>query len=700
MHNSLRGLLVFGALYCATQGALDSWDEAYELPYLSYNCVTVANIAVAQTLGVLPMILKGALCVPSDVLRLRRPFVAAGLLLSGAVFFVQSSFNPLSGFAFYVLCLILRNTGAAISDGAADGLTIDAGIDELSGTLSAWQGVGRMAGLIVSTAVGAQIAQRTFAGLLMFLGAWMLASAPVAALVKEELEPSPLGRRAVAWCVWVADGLTGGRYSRASAAAASEERVEKAAAGAEGAAEVAAPPTPSPPLQPEAGEADAESAFVTNPLRASASPVLLPLLPPPQPPPAAADAALEAAPPASAAAQPPNPSAPAEQLSVYMAGVTLLRHLRRTPVAAFVAFMFLGQFATYISSFPVVLWLQERKGFSLEEVGTLTVIGAFGNMLGCYVGGVGFDTVPSKRLALAAATVLSTFPYLLFLAAPAGVATTVPVGNATETTCQGAEAAGGATTSYALTLGEKSTIIFIWVLCSIGYGALYTVQTGQMRLLADNSVAAMYSGLCMGMLAVAAAIGTYVGGALAEGGAGGYDYEACYTGGVYASLSALVVIPWITAADPEVEALKAAQREEAAAQGGGKLRRRKSFVEWVGALRGQGALEAIAAEGKAAEAAAGGGGEEWAQMASPAPRPLLRRPALGSMGNLLSAQEGEEGSLWSRLKGRLRGLFEPPEQRTRSRSRRRIQAQEWGSSRGGAGVGAGDESPASPGGMF
>ena len=606
MHNSLRGLFIFGALYCATQGALDSWDEAYELPYLSSNCVTVANIALAQTLGVVPMIIKGALCVPSDVLRIRRPFVAAGLLLSGIVFFLQSTFNPLSGFALYILCLILRNTGAAISDGASDGLTIDAGIDELSGTLSAWQGVGRMAGLIVSTAVGAQIAQRTFAGLLMFLGAWMLASAPVAALVKEELEPSPLGRRTIAWCAWVAGGLTGGRCSRASASAMGEERSERAAAaGAEG----AAPPTPSPPLQPVAAEGEAEGAFVTNPLRVSASPVLLPLLPPPQSPAPAPAPALEAAPP-SAEAQ-PHPSAPAEQLSVYMAGVTLLRHLRRTPVAAFVAFMFLGQFATYISSFPVVLWLQEQKGFTLEEVGTLTVIGAFGNMLGCYVGGVGFDTVPSKRLALAAATVLSTFPYLLFLAAPAGVATLVPLGNSTDA-CQGAEAAGsgsgGTTTSYALTLGEKTAIIFIWVLCSIGYGALYTVQTGQMRLLADNSVAALYSGLCMGMLAVAAAVGTYVGGALADGGAGGYDYEACYKGGAYASLGALVVIPWITAADPEVEALRAAQREEAAALGGGKLRRRKSFMDWVGALRGKEALEAIAAEDRGAEAAAGGGG--------------------------------------------------------------------------------------------
>jgi hypothetical protein len=312
-----------------------------ELPYLSYNCLTVANIALAQTLGVVPMIIKGALCVPSDMLRIRKPFVAAGLLLSGVVFFVQSSFNPLSGFAFYILCLILRNTGAAISDGASDGLTIDAGIDELSGTLSAWQGVGRMSGLIISTAVGAQIAQRTFAGLLMFLGAWMLASVPVAALVKEELEPSPLGRRAIAWCVWVADGLTWGQYSRtiATVASKSEElsgNTDKAAAGAIG-AEGTAPAAPT--LPPEGTEA--EGAFVTNPLRAGsggASPALLPLLPPSAAVGGdASPAALEPVPPSTPAQPPASP--PPEQLSVYMTGVTLLRHLRRTPVAAFVAFV-------------------------------------------------------------------------------------------------------------------------------------------------------------------------------------------------------------------------------------------------------------------------------------------------------------------------------------------------------------------------
>jgi hypothetical protein len=550
----------------------------------------------------------------------------------------------------------MRNTGAAISDGASDGLTIDAGIDELSGTLSAWQGVGRMSGLIVSTAVGAQIAQKTFAGLLMFLGAWMLASAPVAALVKEELEPSPQGRRAILACTRMLDCVTAGRYMAAlkRRATAAESDAAAAAAVKEWAAEKP-PPSPSPSLL----LAPTEDVDISNPLRGPSSAAAQAGQPQPSPPP------------------PPPP----EQLSVYMAGVTLLRHVRRVPVAAFVAFMFLGQFATYISSFPVVLWLQEKKGFSLEEVGILTVIGAFGNMAGCYGGGVGFDVVPSKRLALVAATLLSTFPYLFFLAAPTGVASVKPFSNATgaaDCSADGGGGDGGATTTYALTLAEKAGIIFIWVLCSVGYGALYTVQTGQMRLLADSSVAAAYSGLCMGMLAIAAAAGTYVGGVLADGGVGGYDYESCYKGGVYASLAALTVIPWITAADPEVEEFKKAQRAAMAARGGGTLRRRKSFMEWVGALRGRAARDAIVeADAAAAEAAA----VAAATGATPPPRPLLRRPALGSMGNLLLA-EGDEPTLANRIRSRVRAWFAAPE-RARARSRRRsaVRVQEWSGTR-------------------
>lgn len=211
--NRFSNLLWFGALYCATQGALDSWDEAYELSYLSAYDVSVANIALAQTLGVLPMFVKGILSLPSDLARVRRIFIALGLILSGSMFIIKVTFNPNQSFWAYCLCLMLRNTGAAISDGAADGLIIDADVEALSGTISAWQGVGRMAGLILSTILGAVIIGEPatyagFSGCLIFLGAWMLLSAPVAGIVKEELVPSPFGSRLVAACAYVSRILT------------------------------------------------------------------------------------------------------------------------------------------------------------------------------------------------------------------------------------------------------------------------------------------------------------------------------------------------------------------------------------------------------------------------------------------------------------------------------------------------------------
>ena len=200
--------------------------QAYELPYLSDAGVSVSAIALAQTCGVFPMIIKGLLCVPSDMLHIRRPFVAGGLILSGTMFFFQSSFNPLARYGVYILCLMLRNTGAAISDGASDGLTIDADVDALSGTLSAWQGVGRMSGLIVSTLAGGAIAEQSFSALLVFLGVWMVLSAPVVALVREELTPSPLGVRATVACAWALNVLSCGLYARSVACAQ-----QRAAAG-------------------------------------------------------------------------------------------------------------------------------------------------------------------------------------------------------------------------------------------------------------------------------------------------------------------------------------------------------------------------------------------------------------------------------------------------------------------------------------
>jgi hypothetical protein len=308
----------------------------------------------------------------------------------------------------------------------------------------------------------------------------------------------------------------------------------------------------------------------------------------------------------------------------------------------------------------------------------------------------------------------------------------------------------------------------VWTVVSAGYGALYTVQVSQMRLLADRSIAAAYSGLCMGTLALAAATGTYAGGLISEHIGGVKGYEACYLGGAITSLIGILFIPWITAEDPEMRMLKARQRAERKKAAGGRLRRRSSFAAWVARARGkdgaaelqrQEEIDAALAErlldtvsgapSSSSSAAVEAGGEEatlspleaarrvaalqpptaaalhagaaipsraqrvaaaaiaasatTASMlpgtpvsASPSPvadatRPLLRRPALGSMKNLLEATDAEAASSFSaRARKAARSLFDDSgaavtsavRRLSRSVSRRASRAPgiEWGTS--------------------
>lgn len=723
--NSFRQLLIFGALYCATQGALDSWDEAIELLYLSSYKVDVSSIALAQTLGVLPMAIKSILSIPSDITRLRKPFIAFGLVLAGSMFIIKTTFNTNTSFWAYCLCLMLRNTGAAISDGAVDGLTIDADVDALSGTISAWQGVGRMLGLMISTSVTGQLASdntnSAYNNVLTFLGIWMLASFPVAFIVKEELAPTVLGNKLIRGYNVVMNIITcGGRLTHViqvifgplyrqikrtvqslmnhissyysslpvskslphisikdfgfngkssidstvtytSASTTTTTIVENALHNLNKSVQVPTdtPLLVSPTTEPQTSSSSSSLSNANLPISSRSttesstedeSTILksastgsytttssLSLIPPSSLAPAvpfdssssssssttvgnrqqriqnllkatnapdlniknpsdnnsnkylddinddtitmqsstlssskfSTDSSLSSS--SSTVASPPlSPlPAPSQALDTKDAFMLLLRHVQRTPVAAFVCFMYMGQFATYIASFPVVLWLSENRGFSVADVGLLTVIGSFGNAAGCYLFGMLFDIIPVKRLALLIATLLSGLPYLLF--------------------------------TYSQNFAEVTAV---WTLCGVGYGALYTVQVSQMRLLADKSVAASYSGLCMGMLAIAAAVGTTLGGVIS--GTEGWNYETCYTAGAITSGLATVFIPWITAEDPEIIAFKQKQRRERERLLQGKKRRRSSFRQWISRVRGVDAALEMEYEDKEYDTAAVG----------------------------------------------------------------------------------------------
>ena len=45
--------------------------------------------------------------------------------------------------------MIVRNIGIAIADTAQEGMSVDCNLDEMSGAMQAWIGVGRMSGMIM-----------------------------------------------------------------------------------------------------------------------------------------------------------------------------------------------------------------------------------------------------------------------------------------------------------------------------------------------------------------------------------------------------------------------------------------------------------------------------------------------------------------------------------------------------------------------
>ena len=344
--------------------------------------------------------------------------------------------------------------------------------------------------------------------------------------------------------------------------------------------------------------------------------------------------------PAAAEAAPAPEAAPASQLTSWEAIRVLLRHCRRTPVAAFVAFMFFGQGATFLANFPFVVWLDEVRDFSVAEVGSITIVGAVGNAIGSYCFGLLFDRFAEKRWIHLACVLLSVVPYTFFIF-----------------------------------IREKPLLFVNYFAISAGYGGLYAVQVSQMRLLADRTVAAAYAGLCMGSLSLAAAAGTVVGGAVGEL----VSYEAVYVRagapaeacgraqrtlanrtptrpaatpqprpppqnfsqlvGCGVGLGSACLIPWITSIDPSIVALKQQQREERRRRAGGKrLRRRSSFRDWLGVARGAAGRDLLLEEERRAEAASPAA-EAQAGAATPAKTQTREQEAEAAAGRDLLLEE-------------------------------------------------------------
>jgi MFS family permease len=453
--NSTRRLFIYFAAYQFTVGLFEAWDEGFEPSYLDANDLSMTMLSVSQGVAFLPWALKAGPSMLSDKFpNRRRIFCAFGLLVSGICFLILTLFSPANTFfPLYVTIMCIRNVAIALADGATEGLSVDAQIDEISGSLQSWMMVGRMSGMMFGSVVGGYLAAISYQTCMIFLGFSMMAFMPINLFIKEE-------RQAVS---------ASGKYLAVGVEADSVVNISSADVDSADIVKGSGDPQTMDSSPDPVDESDVEKLLAKQPVAAKI-----------------ADAGEKA----------PEIS----ELQV------LWGQIKERPIMCFILYTFVTNLGTFIASFPIVVWLQEVHDFTIEEIGWLTLMGAFGNMIVSVPTGYFFDWVKNKRITLYFAALLAGGTYFTFLIAQGKVA-----------------------------------LFLAQLVIAGGTGALYTVQCSMIRVVADERIGASMFGVVLGAMNLAAFIGTFAAGPISDN----IDMDKCYLVGGIFSILGCVFVPFI-----------------------------------------------------------------------------------------------------------------------------------------------------------
>lgn len=334
----------------------------YEPSYLVANDLPFTLIALSQSIAFLPWACKFLFSYASDRWSLfgwghRRPYCFIGLIGSGACFLILSTFRPRGGlFPLYVFLMVMRNCFIATSDGATEGLSVDANIEELSGSLQAWSMGGRMLGMAVGSAVGGPITEHAgYWACLIFLGVAMLSFAPINFFIREERAVDAAsgyqhvdhgaGKTGVHNALVVNTGSDAGGDDVRGREIVVSVPTPHDAAGADGGFK---PPAFVPAgAAATSGDAPAAAAAPSDTAMGAATP-------------AAGDSiAAEAAGGEGDAGRIEKPLTELQVLWLSLRDPTLL---------ALILYTFVSNLGTYLASFPIVMYAEE-KGLSIVDIG-------------------------------------------------------------------------------------------------------------------------------------------------------------------------------------------------------------------------------------------------------------------------------------------------------------------------------------------
>ncbi|MHB0967940.1 MAG: MFS transporter [Chloroflexi bacterium] len=156
---------MFAMLYFA-QGAVLSYFTALNSLYLLGFDLTMSQVGLVGTVGLIPLVLKIFLGMLSDRVNLlgkghRRPYIIMGLLLQAACLLAAPLINPGRQYGLFLGLAFSMMTGMALYDTATDGLALDSTPKEEEGAIQGFMVGGRALGVVLISGVIGILVERT-----------------------------------------------------------------------------------------------------------------------------------------------------------------------------------------------------------------------------------------------------------------------------------------------------------------------------------------------------------------------------------------------------------------------------------------------------------------------------------------------------------------------------------------------------------
>lgn len=181
---------MFAMLYFA-QGAVLSYFTALNSLYLLGFDLTMSQVGLVGSVGLIPLVLKIFLGMLSDRVNLfgkghRRPYIIIGLLLQAACLLAAPLINPGRQYGLFLGLAFLMMTGMALYDTATDGLALDSTPKEEEGAIQGFMVGGRALGVVlISGVIGILVERTSWAAAFALLAALSLLPLPFVFAARE-----------------------------------------------------------------------------------------------------------------------------------------------------------------------------------------------------------------------------------------------------------------------------------------------------------------------------------------------------------------------------------------------------------------------------------------------------------------------------------------------------------------------------------